>query len=328
VELVSVLIPCRNATPWLEQALRSALDQTWRRLEVIVVDDGSTDGSFELARRFASPRCRVVRQEPRGASAARNRALRFAQGDFIQYLDADDFLAPGKIALQMDAMRGRGPGCLSWSSGEYLLAGIETGPRRVEPAREIGASAADFLARLWGGEGNPGMMLVHQWLAPRALIERAGPWNEGLSVDDDGEFFARTVLASTERIAVPEARCFYRKCHSQTNLSAGVIRDPRRRRGAMEAACLKAGHLLAQVPHHPMARRAVSRLITQQVVEAYPDPVHRRGMDFLRGHGIALAREIDAPPWFLRARPLIGWRGARRLQDGARACRKIVRPDY
>jgi hypothetical protein len=323
VELVSVLIPCRNAAPWLEQALRSALDQTWPRLEVIVVDDGSTDGSFELARRFASARCHVVRQEARGASAARNHALRLAQGDFIQFLDADDFLAADKIALQMEAMRGGGPDCLSWSSAIYLLAGTDTGARRFETARPAGASAADFLARLWGGEGEPGMVLVHQWLARRALLDRAGPWNESLSIDDDGEFFARVMLAASGRISVPEARCFYRKFHSHTHLSA-LARDCSHRGSAMEAARLKAGYLLARAPADPVARRAVSRLLTQQIVDAYPDPAYRRGIAFLRGHDLPLAPKFAAPPWFMRASPVIGWKAARLVQDGARAWRRIV----
>jgi glycosyltransferase involved in cell wall biosynthesis len=323
VELVSVLIPCRNAAPWLEQALRSALDQTWPRLEIIVVDDGSTDGSFELARRFASARCHVVRREARGASAARNHALRLAQGDFIQYLDADDFLAADKISLQIEAMRRGVPGSLSWSSATYLLAGTDTGVRHFETARPAGASAADFLARLWGGEGEPGMVLVHQWLVPRALLDHAGPWNESLSIDDDGEFFARVMLASTGRILVPEAQCFYRKFHSHTHLSARA-RDSSHRRSAVEAACLKAGHLLARAPADHVARRAVSRLLTQQIVDAYPDPVYRRGIAFLRRHDLPFAPEFEAPPWFLHANPLLGWKAARLLQDGARVCRRIV----
>jgi GT2 family glycosyltransferase len=323
VELVSVLIPCRNAAPWLEQALRSALDQTWPRVEVVVVDDGSTDGSFDLARRFASARCHVVKQEARGASAARNHALRLAQGDFIQYLDADDFIAADKIALQMEAMRGDAPDCLSWSSATYLLDGTATGSRHFETARPAGASAADFLARLWGGEGEPGMVLVHQWLASRALLDRAGPWNERLSIDDDGEFFARVMLASTSRIPVPEAQGFYRKFHSHSHLSARA-RDRLHRGSAVEAACLKAGFLLALAPADPVARRAVSRLLKQQIVDAYPAPAYRRGIAFLQRHGLPLAPEFAAPPWFLRASPVIGWKAARLLQDGARACRRIV----
>jgi glycosyltransferase involved in cell wall biosynthesis len=323
VDLVSVLVPCRDAAPWLAQALRSALDQTWRRLEVIVVDDGSVDGSFELARRFSSSRCRVVRQDRCGASSARNHALCLAQGGMIQYLDADDFLAPDKIELQLDAMHHRESGCLSWGSAAYRCGNAKTGPLQFETARAAGASATDFLARLWGG-GEPGMVLVHQWLTPRALIEHAGPWNEKLSVDDDGEFFTRVLLASTERIPVPAAHCSYRKFHSRGNLSARVTRSPSHRRSALDAACLKAGHLLALVPHDPAARRAVSKLVTQQIVDVYPDPTYLRGFEFLKRHDIAFFPEFDAPPWFLRARPLIGWKAARRLQDCARGWRQTV----
>lgn len=322
--MVSVLIPCRNAAPWLAQTLRSALDQTWPRVEVIVVDDGSADGSFELARHFASSRCRVVRQDPAGASTARNHALRLAQGEVIQYLDADDFLAPDKIALQMHAMRDGGPACLSWSSATYLLDGNEKGASHFESARDAGTGATDFLTRLWGGEGNPGMVLVHQWLTPRGLIEKAGSWNEKLSADDDGEFFARVVLASTSRIPVPEASCCYRKFHSSSNLSAAAVSAGHHRASALKAACLKAEHLLGRVSDDSAARRAVSRLITQQVVDAYPDPIHRRGLEFLRRHDLVPANEFEAPPWFQHAWPLIGWKAARRLQLGARAWRKFA----
>ncbi len=315
MELVSVLMPCRNAAPWIGQALDSALQQTWPRLEVIVVDDGSTDGTDRIASKFASARCRIVRQEPRGASVARNHAFELAQGDLIQYLDADDLLGPDKIARQVAAMRSRGRLALSWSSAVYLLAGTADGKSRYEPARLAEASGADFLAHLWGGESAPGLMLVHQWLATRELIARAGPWNESLSVDDDGEFFARVILAAEQRVPVPDACCYYRKFHHRRNLSVSGPRD-----SAIRAACLKAGHLLARTANEH-ARRAAARLVTQEMIDAYPNPAYRLGSEFLHAHGLSLAREVAAPPWFQRAAPVIGWKATRRLQDIARAWR-------
>ena len=315
MELVSVLMPCRNAAPWIGQALDSALAQTWTRLEVIVVDDGSTDGSDRIARKFASRRCRVVRQEPRGASAARNRALSLAQGEFIQYLDADDLLGPDKVARQVAGLRGRGPAALSWSSAVYLLEGRADGRSRHEPAPKVGRSGVEFLAQLWGADGPPGIVLVHQWLAARELIARAGLWNEALSVDDDGEFFARVVLAADERVAVPEACCYYRKFHHRRNLSAA---GPRR--SAVEAACLKAGHLLRHA-NNEGSRRAASRLVTQETIDAYPDLAYRRGWDFLHAHGLPFERAIAASPWFRRVAPVLGWKASRRLQEVARAWR-------
>src|SRR5207248_9826940 len=99
---VSILIPAYNAEPWIADTIRSALAQSWPRKEIIIVDDGSRDQTLEIARQFASRDVCVVTQENQGASAARNRALSLSQGDYIQWLDADDLLSPDKIAKQME----------------------------------------------------------------------------------------------------------------------------------------------------------------------------------------------------------------------------------
>ncbi len=98
--LVSILIPCFNAERWIAQAIESALAQTWPNAEVIVVDDGSTDGSLEIIKSFGS-RIRWETGRNRGGGAARNRLLELSRGEWIQYLDADDYLLPEKIEGQM-----------------------------------------------------------------------------------------------------------------------------------------------------------------------------------------------------------------------------------
>jgi hypothetical protein len=98
--LVSILIPCYNAERWVAQAIDSALAQTWPEKEVIVVDDGSTDGSLEIVKRFGD-RVRFHAGPNLGANTARNRLLQLARGEWLQYLDADDFLLPEKVAMQM-----------------------------------------------------------------------------------------------------------------------------------------------------------------------------------------------------------------------------------
>ena len=104
--LVSILIPAYNAKSWICHSLQSALAQTWSRKEIIVVDDGSSDGTAELARRFSSKEVLVVSTDNQGLSAAVNHAYRLCQGDYIQELDADDLLVPNKIELQLTALRG------------------------------------------------------------------------------------------------------------------------------------------------------------------------------------------------------------------------------
>ena len=99
--LVSILIPTYNAELWLVETIDSALKQTWSNIEIVVVDDGSKDNTLAVAKRFESSLVKVIYQENQGQSAAENRALQEAQGDFIQYLDADDLLAPDKIERQI-----------------------------------------------------------------------------------------------------------------------------------------------------------------------------------------------------------------------------------
>jgi glycosyltransferase involved in cell wall biosynthesis len=101
--LVSILIPAYNSQEWIGQALQSALAQTWPRKEVIVVDDGSTDQTQAVLREFAARNVLVARQPNRGAAAARNHAFSLCQGDYVQWLDADDILEADKVERQLRA---------------------------------------------------------------------------------------------------------------------------------------------------------------------------------------------------------------------------------
>ncbi|MCX6376313.1 MAG: glycosyltransferase family A protein, partial [Armatimonadetes bacterium] len=102
--LVSILIPCYNAERWVGDAIRSALAQTYEPKEVVVVDDGSTDGSLDVLKSFGDA-IRFESGPNRGACEARNRLTALSRGEWLQYLDADDYLMPDKIAKQMDVVQ-------------------------------------------------------------------------------------------------------------------------------------------------------------------------------------------------------------------------------
>src|SRR5258707_14311399 len=102
--LVSILIPLFNAERWIAGTLESALSQTWQNKEIIVVNDGSTDRSLEIARRYESKILKIITQANRGCSAAKQTALDNSNGAFIQYLDTDDLLREDKIDAQMKAL--------------------------------------------------------------------------------------------------------------------------------------------------------------------------------------------------------------------------------
>lgn len=102
---VSILLPCYNAEQWIAQAIESALNQTYPNKEVIVVDDGSTDSSLEIIKSFGD-RIRWETGSNRGGNIARNRLLELSTGEWLQYLDADDYLLPNKIERQVKFLSG------------------------------------------------------------------------------------------------------------------------------------------------------------------------------------------------------------------------------
>jgi len=204
-QLVSILIPCYNAERWIALTLESALSQTWPKKEIIVVNNGSTDGSLEILKKFESEQVKIITKENHGASAARNRAYHESQGDVIQFLDADDLMSPDKIELQMKRLADA-PNCVAAGAWGRFYDDPKNTVFVHEPLWADFAPV-DWLVTAWTGSW---MMASHAWLTPRSLIERAGDWDETPCPNDDGEFFTRVVLSSEGVLFCPESRVYYR----------------------------------------------------------------------------------------------------------------------
>ena len=205
--LVSILIPAYNAEEWIAYTLQSAVAQTWPRKEIIVVDDGSTDRTAQVARRFASQGVAVVSTENRGLSAAVNHAYRLSQGDYIQELDADDVLAPDKIERQLAALQEGDSRRILLSSPWAYFYYRTRGARFVQNSLWQDLSPVEWLLRKMSQNLH---MQNATWLVSREVAEAAGPWDERLHYDQDGEYFARVLLASEGTRFVPETGIFYR----------------------------------------------------------------------------------------------------------------------
>jgi glycosyltransferase involved in cell wall biosynthesis len=205
--LVSILIPAYNAEPWIAQTLKSALAQTWPCKEIIVVDDGSTDKTLTVALTFASPQVKVVAQKNAGASAARNHAYRLCSGKYIQWLDADDILDPDKITQQMDMAESLADKWMLLSSASarfyFRLSYAQWSPTVLW--KDL--TPYEWLVRKMGQNLH---MATGTWLVSRELTDAAGQWDERLTLDDDGEYFCRVLLASHGVKFVPDARWYYR----------------------------------------------------------------------------------------------------------------------
>jgi glycosyltransferase involved in cell wall biosynthesis len=213
--LVSILIPAYNAEQWIAETIRSAIGQTWPRKEIIVVDDGSTDQTFAVARQFASKGVAVVTHANQGAASTRNRAFSLSQGEYIQWLDADDLLSPDKIERQMEVASEIGSRRTLLSSGWGSFAFRPETAKFSPTSLWCDLSPVEWLVRKMGENLH---MQTATWLTSRELTKAAGAWDTRLFVDDDGEYFCRVLLASDGVRFVPGAKVFYRSTPS-TRLS-------------------------------------------------------------------------------------------------------------
>jgi glycosyltransferase involved in cell wall biosynthesis len=205
--LVSILIPAYNAHEWIAETIESALAQTWPAKEIIVVDDGSTDQTVEIAKRYADKHVQVVTQANQGAAVARNTAYAHAQGDYIQWLDADDVLDPHKVEHQVRRIqKGLSPRTLlSGAWGHYIYR--QSKARFVETPLWESLTPVEWLIRKMGQNLH---MQTDNWLVGRELTDAAGPWDCRLWRDNDGEYFCRVILACDRIEFVPEAKSYYR----------------------------------------------------------------------------------------------------------------------
>lgn len=315
--LVSVLIPAWNAERWLGETLRSVLAQTWPNLEVVIADDGSSDATLTLARGHASARLRVLALPHRGAAATRNAAIAAARGEYLQFLDADDLIAPDKVAAQM--------------------AHLALFPRRVAtgPWAPFIRRPGDLAARpdaLWADLA-PVDWLLHKfnhnaymfpatWLAHRELVARAGPWNEALSLDDDGEFMVRLVAASDGVAFVPGAWSHHRVGNAaslSSQMSAAALRSLST---SMHAGC----STLLALEDSARTRGACVRYLQDNVGHFIPDEPALQAQ--LHALARRLGGHLTAPPQsrhFELMCALVGWRHARRLRARWNALRWRVR---
>jgi len=271
--LVSVIIPLFNAEAHIVQCLNSVLTQTWPNIEVIIVDDGSTDESAALSKTFESDKVKLYRQTNKGASAARNYGLKQATGKYIQFLDADDLLSTNKIEAQVETLNQHAD-CIAICDTVYFDDG--TDPYQNKPVKEWYSNGCnepvDFLIKLYGGdligENYGGMIQPNAWLTPRTVIDKAGLWNETISVDDDGEFFCRVIAESKGVFYAGDGINYYRKFKTKQNLSAKKTAEACQ--SILTVTDLKTKHLLGK-SDSDKAKLALSRLYWENAFDFYPE---------------------------------------------------------
>lgn len=306
--LVSLLIPCYNAERYVAEAIESALAQTWPNKEIIVVDDGSTDGSRDVLNRFMSRGVKVRHQRNRGQSAAANSAFRHSSGDYIKFFDADDLIHPRLIEQQVERLKGSATTVASAEWGRFYdddLATFMLNPESVW--RDM--NSLDWLIEAWM-KARP-MMQCALWLLPRQILDRTGLWNEDLSLINDFEFFSRVLCEAEEVRFAPSVPVYYRS--GLLNSLSG-----QRTRAAVESAgeslLLGTRHLLLQ-RDDLRAKKACANVLQDFIYTYYPDHSDLCATVAKRVHelgGSDLA--ASGPPRFEKLRNVVGWRMAKRIQ--------------
>lgn len=198
---VSVIIPAHNSARYVGAAIESVLGQTFRDLEVLVVDDGSTDDTPKVTSRYGPP-VRYVRQENQGVSVARNQGLELAVGRYVGFLDSDDTWFPGKLERQLlglEAARGI-RACYS----SFLAVDDQLSPLGVRRSRRTGHLLADLILR-----GNV-VGSICTVLCERSLFEAVGGFDPRLSQCADWDMWVR-LARHTDFLYIDEALVTYRQ---------------------------------------------------------------------------------------------------------------------
>jgi glycosyltransferase involved in cell wall biosynthesis len=261
--LVSVIVPARDAGPTVVDTLESVRRQTVTDLEVIVIDDGSTDDTVARVARVTDPRITVASFPAAGPSTARNRGMARARGAYLSFLDADDLWTPDKLELQLEALRRRADAGVAYSwTCEIDSAGRPLG--RQPPVRHEGDVHAPMLLGFFLGSGSNALLR-------RAVIETVGEFDPGLLGVEDWEYFLRAA-ARWPFVVVPRYQILYRQWPHSLSSRVEVMREQSLQ--VVERAFASApAHLQGLKPltlariHRYLARLALTRKPSAEGVE-------------------------------------------------------------
>jgi glycosyltransferase involved in cell wall biosynthesis len=198
--LVSVIIPCYKQGHFLAGAIDSILGQTYPRVEVIVVDDGSPDDTPAVAARYGD-RIRYIRKENAGISAARNTGILAARGEFILFLDSDDYLRPETLARHLAAADAHPTGTVFHGAYQF----VDAAGRQFKQYESQPLVPDAFHALLTTCQFPPNALLIR-----RSAFANAGLFDVSLRCSEDWDMWIRLAAAGYQFVSVPDAMAVYR----------------------------------------------------------------------------------------------------------------------
>lgn len=304
--LVSIIISAYNADKYLSQTLDSVINQTYSNIEVIVVNDGSSDQTLEVANRYLNTRVKVVTQENKGQDAALNNGYRHSTGDYIKFMDSDDLINPEMIERQANVLKGSDDYIAYGEWSRFYNDDINTANfKKRDNWRDM--APIDFLTT----EDIGPMLQCGIMLIPRKIIEKSGLWDERLILFNDTEFYTRLLLNSKGIKFSEGARLYYR-----SGLSGSI--SVQRTRKFFESTFL-ATNLIAEklIPaeNSERTRRLLANIYFNQYFEMYPRfqdlaKEHRNKIKYFGGASIT----PTGGKVFVLLKKILGWKLAKRIQ--------------
>jgi len=225
--LVSVIIPTYNRANLITETIESVVSQTYRPIELIIVDDGSIDNTKESIELWKGThenndqfRLLYLYQNNTGHSAARNIGIIKSRGEFLQFLDSDDLLDRRKIELQMIALKESNCTRIAYCPWRTLFDSslLKYGPLRQKHSEQ----SEDCMLR--GQLSGSWFVPLHSLLFPRKIVMQVGSWDENITIEADADYLIRTLVQEWKLLHVPDACVYYRR-HQRGHVSSSIDMD-------------------------------------------------------------------------------------------------------
>lgn len=303
--LVSILVPLYNAESYIEETITRVLNQTYPNIELIIVDDHSTDNSLDVAKKHSSNRVHIYTNPNKGGNSARNYAFDMCKGEYIKFMDADDYCSDDMIEKQIYRILKDGdkdtlvfsPVKMLYPDGKLFLP-----PRDIDKDYIPGI---ELLIDIWRGKG---WNCPHCHLMHRDLFIKSGGWDENIIKNQDGEFFARVSANASKSLFISDVFAIWR----QTGIGVSSQISLKAQESMLQTYDI-ISHLILNYKDNEENRYNCARYIGSFVYRFYPqiEPIMPKVyaiLDYLQQPLILPQRKILE---FLRV--LLGWKIALRL---------------
>lgn len=223
-ELVSIIIPCFNAEKWLKEALDSCLNQTYQNIEIVIVDDGSTDNSLEIIKSYKEQFADKVVYESQpnsGSNPARNKGFSISKGKYILYMDADDYILPERIEKQVR--------CFQETGADVVFSSVRSQKHLANGTLVLG-DPSDERYYVEGDDILECLITCRRFahtLSPiftRAVVEQNGGWDEAVKCSQDRDFLLTVAIRGAQFVFLPGCYSVYRQYENEKRVSAISLR--------------------------------------------------------------------------------------------------------